>query len=941
LISDCLAKEPARRPATAAEVRDRLAVARDERTPPSLGHSVSMIREGKQPVVLLWAELPRVDRALLASLTGRRLVIASQRGRKVLAGVLGGEHADPASIAIAAARELAAAGARVALHLEALRVTTSAGASTLHGVAVDKPETWLPTGTWTGVLVSDALASVTQAATRDSEAAGFRALGEAQETIELVGREGLVTDLLADAAVALGGVPTFALLVGDPGVGKTAVASELAKRGGKLFEPIGVRVHLGSVPAPGGGKPGHSALAGLIGTPQGPLVRAIGDALRAAARAQPTAVILDDLHFAEHELLDALEYATLGGEPLALWVLGVSSPRLEARRPQLGARAERRRRDVLPALDEDAAVALTAALLRPAEYPPLRALRRLAAIAHGNPLHLMMLAREMHQRGAVRERAGGTHFLDTSALDELSPAALGPWLAARELADLSSELVALARLCAVLGGEVTRRELGAIVEAVERSGGATTTIDADIGLRELVAAGLLIETERGYSFRQALVEEGVYTTTNEDERGALHRAALAFWRRASLDDAEAADRVARHATAIDDRAVAATAYAALGRAAQREHRALEADQAWSNAIRNLPQPDAERARALIGRASARYRLQRVRDALADLDEASSIARGLRDVELELEAWIERGTVLDWADDWEGSAQAAVEARRLYELAPTSGLAVDVELGEARALFRAQKFAEAEPRLAAVRERAREHDRHDAEIIASLLHATVLVDLGRYDEAIVVFDVLIPMCLARDDRFHLGVAYANRSWLWSSQGEIERCNEDLRRVIQLARESGHVSVERIATYNLGEALLWQGSYDEALGLARRSASLQLVHGEGAANLDQLLIARILAARDDRAELATVLGSLTSASLSPSEQATMHVLRCAADAAPAAEWLRTLAAADEQLTVENHLELHRLAARHGVLPEAALTELRRVQATHPLWSKLPGV
>ncbi|HEY5947471.1 MAG TPA: serine/threonine-protein kinase, partial [Kofleriaceae bacterium] len=170
LIHDCLAKEPARRPASAAEVRERLAVARDERTPPSLGHSVSMIREGKQPVVLLWAELPRVDRSLLASLSGRRLVIASQRGRKVLAGVLGGEHADPASIAITAARELAAAGARVALHLEALRVSSSGDSNTLHGSAVDRPETWLPTTAWTGVVVSDALASVTQAVTRATDA---------------------------------------------------------------------------------------------------------------------------------------------------------------------------------------------------------------------------------------------------------------------------------------------------------------------------------------------------------------------------------------------------------------------------------------------------------------------------------------------------------------------------------------------------------------------------------------------------------------------------------------------------------------------------------------------------------------------------------------------------------------------------------------------------
>ena len=98
--------------------------------------------------------------------------------------------------------------------------------------------------------------------------------------------------------------------------------------------------------------------------------------------------------------------------------------------------------------------------------------------------------------------------------------------------------------------------------------------------------------------------------------------------------------------------------------------------------------------------------------------------------------------------------------------------------------------------------------------------------------------MIPLCEAHDDRFHLGVAYANRSWLWSVQGETERCNEDLRTVIQLAREIGQAQVERIATYNLGEALLWQGSLDEALQLARRSEALQLGHGEGAAKLDQL-------------------------------------------------------------------------------------------------------
>jgi tetratricopeptide (TPR) repeat protein len=532
-----------------------------------------------------------------------------------------------------------------------------------------------------------------------------------------------------------------------------------------------------------------------------------------------------------------------------------------------------------------------------------------------------MLAREIHQRGAIRERAGGAYFFDTSALDELSPVALGPWLAARELAGLGDELVALARLCAVLGGEVARDELVAIVEAAERQGGATTTIDVDIGLRELVTAGVLMETAHGYGFRQALVEEGVYATTNEDERRALHRTALSTL---TLSPATA-ERVAHHADALDDHETAARAYAVLGERAIAQHRPLDADQNWSAALRHSPDASPARMTALMMRAEARYRTQRVRDALVDLDEAAAIATalGARDVQARIE--LQRATALDWADDWDGSAAAAARARELLGDTPS----VDADLAEARSLFRAGKFDEAQPKLAAVRVAAREQHKTETEIIARLLESTALVDLGRYEEATRAFDELIPLCRVNDDRFHLGVAYANRSWLWSVQGETERCNEDLRTVIQLAREIGHAQVERIATYNLGEALLWQGSLDEALRLARRSESLQLGHGEGAAKLDQLLIARVLAARGDTGDLANILQELSNQALSPNEQAVFDILS-------GGRWEDLLRS--EHLTVENKLELGQLALRAGVLDEERRQELAALQLAHPLWSKL---
>lgn len=946
ICMDCLAKDPAKRPPTAADLRARLLATRDT---PSIERSrpaISQITESKQPVVLVWVELSKVDRAALAMLTARHVLVISQRGRRMFGALLGSVHADPATTAIALARDLVAAGARVAIHLDALRIV----GQTLHGESVEKPESWLPTSEWSGVILTRALASVAQVPTRPADAAGpgFRTLGEVSDAAELFGRDALLTDLAADAAAALRGTPppdhrsgsgtwkptgpAFALLVGDPGVGKTVFAAELGRR----IEELGAHVHIALVPAPGAGMP--PPLTGLIGTSTGPGVRAIGDALRAAARARPTAVILDDLHLAEHDLLDALEYATLGGESLPLWVLGVAAPRLEQRRPQLGSGAERRRHDILPPLDEDSAIQMTTALLRPAEYPPMRAVRQLVGLAHRNPLHLTMLAREIHERGAIRQGPGGEFFLDTSALNELEPIALGPWIAARELAPLAPELVALARVCAAVGGDLEREELAAVVESVERAGGPTTLIDLDIGIRELTTAGILVETPRGHAFRQPLVEEGIYATTDASVRTLIHDGALAYVSALPITEVSIAGRIARHAEAVDAKAMAASAFATLGELAERGHHPFDAEEAWTGAVRNLETRDAFRARAWLGLGRAQRQLQRLHHAKVSLDEATTIAGEVGELAIEVEALLERAIVLDFQDNYDGSREVAAQARARFDTGTDlpRWLAIEVKLAEARSIYREQKFVEAVPRFRAVLAEASEIGREVP--VAGLLLGCALSDLRELDDSEQVFTELIAGCEAHGDRFHLAIAYGNRAWLWSARGEIDRIADDLRLATQLAREGGQAYMERIATHNLAEHLLWAGQLDEAIQLARRGLALQQRVGEGTTSIDRLLLARTLAARGELDELREVLGTFVTDERAGEAEAagdkTIEVLRAIATGADSVGWSAALQGTED---VYLKLELWQLAARHGRLSDELRVTAREHAAKDPVWAR----
>jgi len=155
-------------------------------------------------------------------------------------------------------------------------------------------------------------------------------------------------------------------------------------------------------------------------------------------------------------------------------------------------------------------------------------------------------------------------------------------------------------------------------------------------------------------------------------------------------------------------------------------------------------------------------------------------------------------------------------------------------------------------------------------------------------------------------------------------------------VHAIKEIGKERTVLLSTHNLAEDWLWQGALDEALQLARRGLAIQRGHGEGDDNLDLLLLARVLAARDDREELATMLSLLVVDHLSDADRRVLAVLGCVRDRAGHDAWQVALAGITE-LPSDLRLELAHLALREGHLEPPLRAELHEVASKHPIWAR----
>ncbi|XXY17586.1 protein kinase [Sorangium sp. So ce216] len=939
LVLACLAKQPGQRPADADVLRRELAAACAAApgvpAPAAPTPRPAILADGPQPAVILLIEHDGEAAAILDAITARGGFPARQRGARHVAVFSGLDVEDPARAALSAARAvLGSHGGRAALHLAGVTIRRRPGAPpATYGAALDRPETWLPPGAWAGVAVTSALSETLPETDRAAARTPTGPAAEPPTEVPFLGRAPLVEAIAASLSGALdGGSPTLVTALGDHGLGKSRLAAEVAALVCRAYPDAQVLLLEGTAAA------------------------TAPELARRAAEGR-LAVILDDAHWADRALLDALEAATLDGSGCRLWVFVTTHPRLLSARPTWGARTRHHLRLSLDPLDDGAALELAAALLRPAEYPPAAVLERLVRWSGGSPFALTEIVRALRRAGVIRRRPGARSFyVSTADVDALPASPVFQWLAARRLAALPPDLAACARLCAALGASFHREEVEWVEDALERAGGAGSPVDAGVGLAALVDEGLLAGSDGGrLSFRDAPIQDAIEDLLAPAQRTAIHEHALAYWRPRASHEAAALEPIARHAAACGRRDEAAGALLRLGGAALAVHAHAEADLRYTAALALLDGGEGadprRRAEALAGRGRGRYRIGRAPEAWEDLREARALAEALGDRALLAELILEEATALDWLREFELSAQRAGEAAPLVAALALPRLSVRLLLARGRAAGRRGELPEAIVLLEQARAAAAAQGDHEPLVIALLILGALLTFTGRPDAAEARFDEAIARATAEGDRVHLVMAHYNRTNLWIVRHDLERGLADARRAVALARELGDPLTERMVTVNTAELLHQLERHDDALDLARRVCLLEERFLDRPAALGPLLSARIQLERGDIDEARRLVTWIREASppdlTEPSEvhaRNTLHLTRltlvleqldagAAGAASNGAAWDELVRAAEAQVDPIDVLEIlawrARMAALGGDQP-AALRALQQAEA-----------
>jgi DNA-binding CsgD family transcriptional regulator len=357
--------------------------------------------------------------------------------------------------------------------------------------------------------------------------------------VTLVGRDRELGILREHLAAALAGQGSLALIGGEAGIGKTALAEAICREAGDqgvlvlvgrcydLAEtpPYGPWVELfGRCPRTGDGPPLPELFAtrGTLGaaTSQAALFQQVLGFFTALATRRPLLLLLDDLHWADSASLDLLRFLAHSLSDLPVTMLAIYRSDELARHhplyqllPTLVRESGAERLDLRP-LDRAAIRALVTARYPLQDAETARLGDYLHARTEGNALFVGELLRALAEQGGLLQEDGGWQ------LGDLSGIAVPPLL--RQVIDgrvmrLDGEAQHLLTVAAVVG-ETVPLDIWATVAVV-----AEDTVLAVV--EQGIEARLLVESPAGdgVRFAHALIREAVYAGIPPLRRRQFHR----------------------------------------------------------------------------------------------------------------------------------------------------------------------------------------------------------------------------------------------------------------------------------------------------------------------------------------------------------------------------------------------------------------------------------
>ena len=562
-----------------------------------------------------------------------------------------------------------------------------------------------------------------------------------------------------------------------------------------------------------------------------------------SSEGMPVVLQLEDLHWADSESLDFLNYLAEVNRDVPLLVLAFTRPALFERRQDWSSTEGIHQRLDLHLLDITDSRMLAGELLKKVPEVPAALQDLLTGRSEGNPFYMEELVKMYIDQGAIETGEPWKVNAERLLATQVPPTLTGV-LQAR-LDGLPAPEKRALQQASVVGAVFWDQALAAVEQQAAEQLPALVERELTLPRADAQLDGL-----REYAFRHQVLHQVTYDTVLKRHKREGH-AKVAQWLAALAGQGSlrAGDFLGLAADHFEHAADGANAAELHARAAEHAGQRMAHDRVLLHVGRALvllgeapaapnEPPASPGSPASLTQAELRWRLLTARETtlyvqarrdeqVADLDALEHLADALDDDRRRAEvAWrrsLRAMRMADWAAQENTARQGLAWATR----AGDEGLRLDslrllavadvwqgrIDAGRALAL---QGLDEAR-RLGLLRVEARLLN------VLSIAAETQGDPLGLLE----FNQHSLQIHRETGDRVNEAIGLSNQGWAWLILGDFAQARRDLDAALQMVRANGDRAIEGGTLNNLSALALWQGDEAQALALAQRALELVVV------------------------------------------------------------------------------------------------------------------